>query len=94
MRRGVEASLGGPCGAHPPALGRDVLPGPRGALGGQHAEHALPELADGGGDAAAAAHAGAAKRELPAALRGGRAGQCLRGQAALRGPAACGAAAA
>ena len=39
-------------------------------------------------------HAGAAKRELPAALRGGRAGQCLRGQAALRGPAACGAAAA
>ena len=38
-----------PRGAHPPALGQDVLPGPRG-----HAEHALP---DGGGDAAA--HAGA-----------------------------------
>ena len=46
--------------------------GPREAQdAGWSARRALPELADGGGDAAAAAHAGAAKRELPAALREG-----------------------
>ena len=46
------------------------------------------------GDAPAPAHEGPEERELPAALRGGRAAERLRGQAALRAPAAGRAAAA
>ena len=44
---------------------------------GQHPEHALQELQDGGGDAPAPAHEGSEERELPAALRGGRAAERL-----------------
>ena len=60
----------------------------------QHPEHALQELQDGGGDAPAPAHEGPEERELSATLRGGRAAERLRGQAALRAPAAGRAAAA
>ena len=60
----------------------------------QHPEHALQELQDRGGDAPAPAHEGPEERELPAALRGGRAAERLRGQAAVRAPAAGRAAAA
>ena len=83
----MEASLGDPGG---PIL---QLSDER-ALGGQHPEHAPQELQDGGGDAPAPAHEGPEERELPAALRGGRAAERLRGQAALRAPAAGRAAAA
>ena len=62
--------------------------------GGQHPEHAPQELQNGGGDAPAPAHEGPEERELPAALRGGRAAERLRGQAALCAPAAGRAAAA
>ena len=86
--------LAGPGRPHPAALGRDLLPRPRGALGGQHPEHALQELQDRGGDAPAPAREGPEERELPAALRGGRAAERLRGQAAVRAPAAGRAAAA
>ena len=54
----------------------------------QHPEHALQELQDGGGDAPAPAHEGPEERELR------RAAERLRGQAALRAPAAGRAAAA
>ena len=54
----------------------------------------MSELEDRGGDAPAPAHEGPEERELPAALRGGRAAERLRGQAALRAPAAGRAAAA
>ena len=49
VRQQVEASL---AAAHPAA---HQLPRPRGALGGQHPEHALQELQDRGGDAPAPA---------------------------------------
>ena len=73
VRRGVEASLGDPAGPILQLSDETYYLDPEGRW-----VVSTPELADGGGDAAAAAHAGAAKRELPAALRGGRAGQCLR----------------
>ena len=93
VRRELETSLGDPAGPILQLSDETYYLDPEGrwvvSTQSTHYRNSRTEV-----DAAAAAHAGAAKRELPAALRGGRAGQCLRGQAALRGPAACGAAAA
>ena len=77
VRQQVEASLGDPAAPILQLSDETYFFDPERQLGGQHPEHAVSELQDRGGDAPAPAPEGPEERELPAALRGGRAAERL-----------------